>query len=64
MQMPTRREILQARLDHKKAEMRIAWLRLTGRCPGCLQRKGQHKFGCSRRPGKGAVLYMVRKEDL
>lgn len=61
MTLPPRRERAQAWLRYEVYRLNHAWLQLTGRCPACRQRHGQHKFGCSRRPGKGIKL-SVRRE--
>lgn len=61
MKGPTWREKTGARLSYERYRLHNAWLRLTGRCPECRKRRGQHKFGCSRRPGRGTVISMVRE---
>ena len=42
--------------QHKQAAWR-GWYTLTGRCYEGHLRKPSHRFGCSRRPGRGGRYY-------
>lgn len=51
-------EIWLAWYRYRRDQAHCLWLRATGRCPSCGQRRGQHKFGCVRRSGRGAQLFV------
>jgi hypothetical protein len=58
---PSRWEFFKARLARYSSQRHNLWLRATLRCPGCRSRRPKHRFGCSRRPGKGLRISVYRE---
>jgi len=48
-------------IESSSVGVRTAFGRVTGRCPECKLRKDHHRFGCSRRPGRGQRFSMRGK---
>ncbi len=60
---PPRGVFFLARLRYYESQCHNAWLRVTLRCPACHCRRPEHKFGCSRRPGKGLRIPVVKMRE-
>jgi hypothetical protein len=55
---PSRWVFFLARLRYYNGRRHRLWLQATLRCPQCMSRRPKHRFGCSRRPGRGERFYV------